>query len=109
MPGPRLGATPKRFSLSDKSPNLTGRPTMIGPGPDAKPDHAVGFAGREVSSPVRFWRQPLARKIKRKHAAEIFKPAAPALLRLCSTRLFMGPAFLSVMKNLGLNHVAGCT
>jgi hypothetical protein len=61
---------------------------MIGPGLDANPGQALGFAGLEVSSPVRFWRQPLATKIKRRHAAEII-----TLLRLWSTCLFMDPAF----------------
>src|SRR5450631_2048690 len=97
MPGPRLGATPKRLSLSVKSLSLMGRPAITGPVPDAKPGHALGFAGPEASSPGRVCRQPLARKIKRKHTAEVIQPAAPALLRLCSTRLFMDPAFLNTV------------
>ncbi len=57
-----------------------------------------------VASPAGFagFRQPMARPIKRKHTAVIIKPATPALLRLCSTRLFMDPAFLRVMKHRNL-------
>jgi hypothetical protein len=58
IPAPHLGAIPHRRSVPLISLSLRGCPTKTGPGTEAKPGHALGFASPLVSS-LRLCSHPL--------------------------------------------------